>query len=140
MKRSSSATSSSPENASDYGDLKPKLDTPPPKKKNTKGIPKTPTPRKKVTAKANINASADNGEWTPEKKAKFMNSIIELGYKHADLGAVAAEVSRCLLGVNMRSNPYLQLGMAKLQLKNQLQPGRKGNLREKAVQAVKDIK
>jgi hypothetical protein len=97
MKRSSSATSSSPEASSDCCDLKPKLDTPPPKKKTTKGIPKTPTPRQKVTARGNMNA--DNGEWTPEKKAKFMDIIIELGYKHADLGAVAAEVSRCLWGI-----------------------------------------
>jgi hypothetical protein len=44
------------------------------------------------------------------------------------------------MGDRMRSDRDLQLGMAKLQLKNQLQLGRKGNLREKAVQAVKDIK
>lgn len=37
----------------------------------------------------------------------------------------------------MRLGSYSELGVSKKQIINQLQPGRKGSLRDKAVQAVK---
>lgn len=51
------------------------------------GTPKS-TPTK---PKGNVQA---NGQWTPEKKANFMDDIIASGYKHSNLDDLSIKVGR----------------------------------------------
>lgn len=79
--------SSSVPNSSDTEDLKPDIDSVSPLKTS-----KTPSPAKKAK-KSSGGGGAKNGEWTPEKKAVFMERVVGSGYKNLDLGALAEEVS-----------------------------------------------
>lgn len=58
----------------------------------SKTQPKTSSPAKKAK-KSSGGGGANNGEWTPEKKAVFMDRVVGSGYKNLDLGALAEEVS-----------------------------------------------
>ena len=58
--------------------------------------PETPKKPKSSPKKAKTSPkgeSEQNGSWTGEKRAIFMDRIIEKGYKETDLGALAREVS-----------------------------------------------
>jgi hypothetical protein len=100
MKRSSSAMSSSAPNSSDTEDFKPDVNPVSPLK-TSKTPPKTPSPAKKAK-KSSGGGGANNGEWTPEKKAVFMDRVVGSGYKNLDLGALSEEVSlfNCLCWSN----------------------------------------
>ncbi|WWC66565.1 uncharacterized protein I206_100468 [Kwoniella pini CBS 10737] len=79
---------------------------------------KTP-PKKRVKNKESSPISPTNGEWTADKRKQFMDEIIALGYKAANLDQIAQ-----------------RLDLNKRQLINQLTTI-KGNFRSKAVAAVK---
>ncbi|OCF38790.1 hypothetical protein I317_07419 [Kwoniella heveanensis CBS 569] len=68
---------------------------------------------------ATPTASGTNGVWDGEKKALFMDEIIAVGYKAADLDLIAGK-----------------LGLSKRQLIDQLVPNR-SNLRSKAVKGAR---
>jgi hypothetical protein len=95
MKRGSSEIESSSPVSSDSADFKPEI-TPPPssfsKTKTTKPKerepPSTPIPKKKIKKEV-----GQNGEWTPQKKAGFMDRIIATGYKASNIAELAIEVS-----------------------------------------------
>ncbi|WWC99492.1 hypothetical protein V866_006395 [Kwoniella sp. B9012] len=89
--------------------------------KNEKQGTSTPStsPKKKTKVGSSPTGGGFNGEWTAEKREKFMDHIIALGYKAANLDDMAQE-----------------LGLSKRQLINQLTTGRK-NFRSIAVTAVR---
>ncbi|WVQ62386.1 uncharacterized protein L199_000526 [Kwoniella botswanensis] len=89
--------------------------------KNEKQGTSTPitSPKKKTKVGYSPTGNGLNGEWTTEKREKFMDHIIALGYKAASLDEMAQE-----------------LGLSKRQLINQLTTGRK-NFRSIAVAAIK---
>jgi hypothetical protein len=96
MKRNSSDIEPSSPISSDSEDFKPDI-TPPPTSKAVHPKPKAPsTPSPKKKAKSSSGGSSGggggNGEWTPEKKAIFMDRVIATGYKGLDLGELAEEV------------------------------------------------
>jgi hypothetical protein len=97
MKRNSSDIEPSSPISSQSDDFKPDI-TPPPtsKAKNNKTkAPSTPSPNKKARKESGGRSSSGgggNGEWTPEKKAIFMDRVIATGYKGLDLGELAEEV------------------------------------------------
>jgi len=100
MKRDSSDIEPSSPISSESDDFKPDI-TPPPNSKSDKNKTKTPsTPSPKKKAKSSSGGSSGgggvNGEWTPEKKAIFMDRVIAAGYKGLDLGELAEEVCRSL--------------------------------------------
>ena len=96
MKRNSSDIESPSPISSQFDDYKPDI-TPPPtsKAKNNKTkAPSTPSPKKRAKSSSGGSGSGGggNGEWTPEKKAIFMDRVIATGYKGLDLGELAEEV------------------------------------------------
>ncbi|WWD18059.1 hypothetical protein CI109_102506 [Kwoniella shandongensis] len=120
MKRSSSSIDSdidikpsppsSPHSFSVAEDKKPDIPTTPSSKKS-KSSPK---------AKTSPSGSSIGGMWTPEKREKFMDRIISIGLRNANMEELCIE-----------------FGMTKLQIRNATQVGRKGNFRDKACKAVK---
>jgi hypothetical protein len=142
MKRDSSDIEPSSPISSQSQDFRPDI-TPPPtsKSKNIKAkVPSTPSPKKRAKSSSggSCSGTGGNGEWTPEKKAIFVERVLAAGYKVVDLGELTAEVSGhwSVLGV---ADEMKQLGMSRQQLHNQMAQGRKGNLREKAVQGAKGV-
>ncbi|ORY20960.1 hypothetical protein BCR39DRAFT_474779 [Naematelia encephala] len=103
MKRSSSVASSSPQTTTTTH-----TPTPSPKKDQS-----TPNKRPKRSQ------ASENGTWTPEKRAMFIDDVLASGYKAIDLDSLATK-----------------LGLSKRQLVDQLVP-HKSNLRAKAVKAVR---
>lgn len=77
------------------------------------------TPKKRKTL-STVSSPNRNGEWTPEKEEKFIERILALGPKHANLDELSAE-----------------FGVSKQQVRNAIQAGRKGNLRDKASKSVR---
>ncbi|EIW72647.1 hypothetical protein M231_06547 [Tremella mesenterica] len=126
-KRSHSVTSEDMEGENEEEEFKPSISPSPPiTPKKTKVDPKSPkskTPKTPRTPKAKIEKGENgekgaNGVWTSEKKGEFMDEIIAVGYKNADLDSLATK-----------------LGMNKRQLIDQLVPNR-SNLRGRAVKAI----
>ncbi|WVW82097.1 hypothetical protein I302_104102 [Kwoniella bestiolae CBS 10118] len=118
MKRSPSSPPSSNRLPTVEDDIKPPRPSNP-KKGNLKAAPNG-TPSSVKSRKTDTpHASMGIGEWTSEKKGKFMDEIIALGYKAANLDEMAQ-----------------RLGLNKRQLINQLTTGRK-NFRSLAVDAVR---
>ena len=135
MKRDSSEIEPPSPISSESDDFKPGIKPPTSstnKKVKDRSVPSTPSAKKQRTKKE----VGQKGEWTPEKKGVFMDRIIAAGYKAANIGELAIDVSYPLEGLTKSLMCY-QLGMSKTQLENQLNVGRKGSLREKAVQAAK---
>lgn len=110
--------------------------------------PSTSTPRKRKAATSASSSSSKSpktqrksgvtseaGEWTPEKRAKFFDHIIAAGARNTDLDALAAEVSPSPSPTRESYRPP-QLGLNTLQLKNQVQAGRKSNFRYRAVRYI----
>ncbi|KAL7422868.1 hypothetical protein Q5752_002165 [Cryptotrichosporon argae] len=95
--------------------------TPPSKKRKASTTKRPKTPSKPEGSDSSASSTpTDNGAWTPEKKAAIVDRIFATGYKNVDLDALAAE-----------------FGLSRLQIKNQLAPGRTGSLRDKAVKAAR---
>ncbi|WWC86078.1 uncharacterized protein L201_000949 [Kwoniella dendrophila CBS 6074] len=94
-----------------------------PLKKNSKSSRSSSAgsaPKKRNKSNSDQSASSGmSGEWDSEKKEQFMDQIIALGYKAANLDEMAQK-----------------LGLNKRQLINQLTTGR-NNFRSMAVAAVK---
>ena len=67
-----------------------------------------------------------------------MERVLAAGYKVVDLGELTVEVSGQWSVLGM-ADEMKQLGMSRQQLHNQMAQGRKGNLREKAVQGAKGV-
>ncbi|WWC66578.1 uncharacterized protein I206_100481 [Kwoniella pini CBS 10737] len=114
----SSCYSPSPESE----ETKPKIPSTPKKRginDKDKNIKKelTPSSKKVKTEKLNDN----NGIWDGEKRSLFIDEIISIGYKNANLIEIAQK-----------------LGMNKRQLIDQLVPN-KSNLRKKVIMAAKTM-
>jgi hypothetical protein len=96
MKRNSSDIEPSSPISSQSDDFKPDITPPPTSKIKTSRTksPSTPSPKKKAEKESSGSSSGGggNGEWTPEKKAIFMDRVIAAGYKVLDLGELATEV------------------------------------------------
>ena len=93
MKRSSSDISSPPSSRSEVvdADFKPDV-TRSSKKKRISAASATSTPTKAARQGAQgVNHVV--GEWTPEKKATFMDTIIANGYKTTNLTELSEQVS-----------------------------------------------
>ncbi|KAK4687492.1 hypothetical protein P7C73_g2627, partial [Tremellales sp. Uapishka_1] len=105
--------------------------TPPPSIKKPRPSPaKTPSKPKPT--------KTVNGEWTPTKRGAFLDQIIAVGYKHADLDELANQVSTARQWAGAHGMTIsVQLGMSKRQLVDQLVPNRAGNIRGKAVKNEK---
>lgn len=93
MKRSSSEIPSSPVSSAPEDDFKPDSTTSPPKSKRAEPAPQTPTSHTKIKKDPIVSGVSENGEWTAEKKAMMMDTIIAAGYKSTDLDALAGQVS-----------------------------------------------
>lgn len=100
---------------------------------------KSPSPTKKSPAKTPRKAKADsqeNGTWTAEKRLAVMREVIEIGCKGVDIGALAQQVGQTADPRQCVADVDVQLGLSKKQIKNQLDKGRTGSLRDKALKAV----
>ena len=77
------------------------------------------------------------GEWNGEKKAMMMETIIAAGFKATDLDSLADKVNTLPLMLPEDKLILLKLGVSKQQIHTQLRAGKKGNVREKVVQALR---
>ncbi|WVW82096.1 hypothetical protein I302_104101 [Kwoniella bestiolae CBS 10118] len=105
-------------------DTKPIVSSPPTSARSTPKKPKTNNQKSPSTSpkKPRIKSEPNtNGVWDGEKRALFIDEIIALGYRHANLDELASK-----------------LGMNKRQLVDQLVPN-KSNLRKKMVMAAKSM-
>jgi hypothetical protein len=95
MKRSSSdidRPSSASVSSHQLDDFKPELTPPPPETRAKKATPKKKA-KMEGSGSSHEGGGGGNGEWTPEKKAVFMDRVIAAGYKVLDLNTLAIEVS-----------------------------------------------
>jgi hypothetical protein len=96
MKRNSSDIEPSSPISSQSVDFKPDISPPPTSKIKTSRTksPSTQSPKKKAKKESSGSSTGGgrNGEWTPEKKAIFMDRVIATGYRGLDLGELAEEV------------------------------------------------
>lgn len=94
MKRSSSEQS-----FSDDEDIKPQIELPvTPKKPKVKAklTSASPASPENKQEKRGRGGGQVNGEWTPEKKAEYLDAIIANGYKATDLDELSHKVSICI--------------------------------------------
>lgn len=139
MKRNSSDIPSSPISSASDTDVKPGISFPPLSFKTAQTTPDTPSPNKKQKA---IHAEKSNesqaGVWNGEKNALMMETIIAAGFKVVDLDSLADKVSFWIMMV-LSDDKLIssKLGVSKQQIHTQLRAGKKGNVREKVVQALR---
>jgi hypothetical protein len=139
MKRNSSDIPSSPISSASDTDVKPIIQSTPLKSHKARPSPKTSNPNKKKKEsheKESKETGAGAGEWNGEKKALMMETIIAAGFKATDLETLAEKVS-VLLILSDDMLILLKLGVSKQQIHIQLRAGKKGNVREKVVQALR---
>lgn len=88
---------------------------------------------KKEVKKRQPKKGMNPGDWTPAKRATFVDKVFNAGYKSLNLDEVAKEVSPLM----PEATAYPQLNLNKRQLINQLTSGRSGNFRDKCVKHIK---
>ncbi|WWC86071.1 uncharacterized protein L201_000942 [Kwoniella dendrophila CBS 6074] len=126
MKRSSSPSTSSEISSSSTSEYKQECSKPssPPDKK-PKIEKETPSPKKTKSTSTSTNSipkTNANGVWDGDKRSLFIDEVLSIGYKNANLDEIASK-----------------LGMNKRQLVDQLVPNRKTNLRGKIAVLVKEF-
>lgn len=109
-----------------------------PKKVKPESKPSSPSKKTQSSSPRKEKADgAENGTWTDEKRMLVLERVIDLGYKAVDVASLAEEASTDMFS-SVNNSPVdlsSQLGLAKKQIKNQLDKGRKGTLRDKAVKS-----